>query len=158
MRDEDFAVTQAVITLPLWTNWTLLQNYLLSHHPPRSLSAASLRLRALLGKSWGCPCVKATCVIGPDPPGTLVPRTCDKHGGKAQDQVLQGAQRDRGRILFISQDVLIPRDSCGHRAVRSGLLPSVRTQLPALPLWCGEAGLGRTGHRKEPGILFCLLI
>lgn len=87
MRDEDFTVTQAAITLPLLRNGTLLQNYLVSDHPPHPLSVASLRLQALLGKIWGSLCIKATCVIGPDPPGTLVPWSCDKHGGKAQDQV-----------------------------------------------------------------------
>lgn len=142
MRDEDFAVTQAAITLPLLRNGTLLQNYLVSDHLPHPLSAASLRVQPLLGKSWGCLYIKATCVIGPDPPGTLVP---SKYGGKAQG--LRGAQRDQGWkwkewLLFISQDVPIPRDSYWHRAVWSGLLPSKGTQLPALPLRHGEAGLG----------------
>lgn len=89
------------------TTWSLII-------PPTPSPAASLRLQALLGKSWGCLCIKATCAIGPDSPGTLVPRLCDKHSGKAQDQILQVAERQRGWTLFISQDVLSPRDSYWH--------------------------------------------
>lgn len=120
-RNKDFTVTQAAVTLSLLRNGALLQNYPVSGHLPHLLSAASLRFLALLGKSWGCPCIKTICVIGTDPPGTLVPQSCSKYGGKAQGQVLQGAQRDQGWkwkewFFFISQDATIPKDSYWHRA------------------------------------------
>lgn len=159
-RDKDFAVTQAAITLPLLRNGTLLQNYLVSDHLPHPLSAASLRLQAILGKSWHCLGIKATCVIRPDPSGTLVPQSCSKYGGKAQGRVLQGAQRDRGWkwkawLLFISQDVPIPGTAIGMEQSGWGSCPP-----PGPSCQYSPSGMGRqhwASHGAGYPVLFIYL-